>query len=871
MKLRNEKFAKCLRLLRFFAVFFPVLIFLIFGLFGPQEVFSATDVPEIINFQGRLLDSSGNLLGGSGGTNFCYRFSIWDDVTVGSGAQLWPAGTPTTMTILTRSGVFDAKIGGAGGDVLDYNFEDNDTVFVNVEVAAQVAASCVGVTFETLGPRPQIVSAGYAINAGSVSLIAGVDGASATTSSASGLENLNGLSLLQGCANNEILKWNETTDVWACAADTTGGGGGSLDDAYNNGGTITVDAYDVRLNLNDATNDYKLTVDNTTTGTLNDGLVIQTTGVGAIITDAIDVSDADIVNALNIGANNILTSVTTISSAELDRLDGKDAALVDVNDAVTTAITGTGALGVGSITSGFGAIDIGVDNFTTTGVVNTDTLTLTNTGTLNGLDAIDATGEATLEATLDIAGDISSTGLSTTVIGADKVLESHLKAVDAAGDEECLTFEATVGDFEWQSCASASMTSFTLAGTSGTPQTITDGNTLTIAAGAGITTTAGATDTVTVAATLGTSVANGEIDANTIDWDRIIDASTLDADTSIAAAASIELTYNKTFTDATSENGLVMNFTAADTTAGTTAQYGLYLDNLASTEGVDAILVIDNSDLDDSVATAIKFIDAGGTFTNILDIAGTLLSGTELGRLDGKDAALVDVNDAVITAITGTGALGVGSITSGFGAIDIGVDNFTTTGVVNTDTLTLTNTGTLNGLDAIDATGEATLEATLDIAGDISSTGLSTTVIGADKVLESHLKAVDAAGDEECLTFEATVGDFEWQSCASASMTSFTLAGTSGTPQTITDGNTLTIAAGAGITTTAGATDTVTVAATLGTSVANGEIDANTIDWDRIIDASTLDADTSIAAAASIELTYNKTFTDATSENGLVM
>jgi len=45
-----------------------------------------------------------------------------------------------------------------------------------------------------------------------------------------------------------------------------------------------------------------------------------------------------------------------------------------------------------------------------------------------------------------------------------------------------------------------SMTSFSLAGTSGTPQTISDGNTATIAAGVGISTTAGATDQVTVAA-----------------------------------------------------------------------------------------------------------------------------------------------------------------------------------------------------------------------------------------------------------------------------------------------------------------------------------------------------------------------------------
>ncbi len=45
------------------------------------------------------------------------------------------------------------------------------------------------------------------------------------------------------------------------------------------------------------------------------------------------------------------------------------------------------------------------------------------------------------------------------------------------------------------------MTSFTLAGSSGSSQTITNGNTVTIAAGSGITTTGGSTDTVTIAVT----------------------------------------------------------------------------------------------------------------------------------------------------------------------------------------------------------------------------------------------------------------------------------------------------------------------------------------------------------------------------------
>ena len=70
------------------------------------------------------------------------------------------------------------------------------------------------------------------------------------------------------------------------------------------------------------------------TSALTDGIGVSGTSA---ITDGLDVSDADIVNALNIGANNISTSGTTISSAELDRLDGKDEALLDTNDALNFA------------------------------------------------------------------------------------------------------------------------------------------------------------------------------------------------------------------------------------------------------------------------------------------------------------------------------------------------------------------------------------------------------------------------------------------------------------------------------------------------------------------------------------------------------
>lgn len=148
-----------------------LLLALFFSDFAPA--FAATGVPKILNYQGRLLDSNGTLLGGTG-TEYCFKFSLYDDATVGSGSKLWPSGAPSTMTVNVRNGVFNVGIGdtGAGGDTLDFNFQDNDTIFVNVEVATKVGATCApgdgAESFENLSPRQRIHSSGYAINAGSV-------------------------------------------------------------------------------------------------------------------------------------------------------------------------------------------------------------------------------------------------------------------------------------------------------------------------------------------------------------------------------------------------------------------------------------------------------------------------------------------------------------------------------------------------------------------------------------------------------------------------------------------------------------------------------------------------------------------------------
>jgi hypothetical protein len=136
----------------------------------PLIAIAAPGTPNIISYQGRLTDASGNLLGGSG-TTYYFKFSIWDNETVGNGTRLWPSAAPTSLSKTVRQGVFNVNIGDTAAgypDTLDHDFSANDSVFLQIEVSSNNS------TFETLGPRQRITAAAFAKTAGSVAQLAQV-------------------------------------------------------------------------------------------------------------------------------------------------------------------------------------------------------------------------------------------------------------------------------------------------------------------------------------------------------------------------------------------------------------------------------------------------------------------------------------------------------------------------------------------------------------------------------------------------------------------------------------------------------------------------------------------------------------------------
>ncbi len=124
-------------------------------IFAPPPVRSAAGIPELISYQGRLTDTSGNPLGGTGAV-YCFRYSIYD--TLSGSNKVWPAGTPTNSTTTVIDGIFTDQVGRMDS-LSPQDFYSTSTLYLQVSVNT-VTSTCSG-SWEDLSPRQQIVSSAW--------------------------------------------------------------------------------------------------------------------------------------------------------------------------------------------------------------------------------------------------------------------------------------------------------------------------------------------------------------------------------------------------------------------------------------------------------------------------------------------------------------------------------------------------------------------------------------------------------------------------------------------------------------------------------------------------------------------------------------
>src|SRR3990167_7188329 len=124
----------------FVRVFVLLAVAFVFIFFASNISKAALGVPTIISYQGRLSNADGNLLPTSGSSaTYYFKFSIWDNTTVGFGNRLWPTNIPATTTATVKQGVFNVNIGDTANgylDSLNFNFNTSSDIYLQVEVSS---------------------------------------------------------------------------------------------------------------------------------------------------------------------------------------------------------------------------------------------------------------------------------------------------------------------------------------------------------------------------------------------------------------------------------------------------------------------------------------------------------------------------------------------------------------------------------------------------------------------------------------------------------------------------------------------------------------------------------------------------------------
>lgn len=433
------------------------------------------------------------------------------------------------------------------------------------------------------------------------------------------------------------------------------------------------DVFGIRLTAADgvaAAGSYEagITIDNAdaTAASMTDAILITSSGVNLGVTDAIDVSAANILNAINIGANNIASTGTVTFS----RADAGVVTLAPADDAGAADIT-LDALLTGAII--IGSADVTSVTITVDGATDGDlVLPLTS---VSGAEMVNNTvTETQLAATLTFADadfvnlaailhdDVAVQGLRLPNVGAAPSDPTGAEEGYIAWDETNNLLLVNTGA-AWASAFNntASLNTFTTTNTF-TPATDVSGIVLT-----GTNVVTGTLATITSAA-LTTGGALSVTSTNTAIADTAAGISPV-----LLAVTNAQGTAAQTLGGGFS--GLRVNFTNNPTIAGNT-EYAVQIQNQVTANATDnavtALLLLDNADT-----------DAGGS---------TII--TDALRITNSGAIAVGITDAIDVSAADI-----------VNAINIGANNVLSTGTV---TFSRADTGTVT-LTAVDDNADAAL------------------------------------------------------------------------------------------------------------------------------------------------------------------